>query len=610
MYDSASPTVGGKKKIVIIGARHDGHAGVIVNAINAIGVFEIIGFIDNTPELRNTTILGIPVISSTDNFDDYQFPVDSAHIAIGDNVARGKIFSKLKNRGINVVTIIHPKAYVSERATIGEGCYIGPNAVVNNGCVIGEASIINSGAIVEHDNKIGFAAHIAPGTKTAGRVEIGDYTFVGIGSTIIEDIKIGSGVMIGAGATVIRHVPSNVTMLGYAAKKYKKNIYSAVEADVEGGAKKIYVAQPTLPDYERVQAIFQKIYQNRILSNFAEYSCQLEQETQQKLVVKRALTFPNATSALMLIPKVLGLTGEVIMPSFTFCATGHAMVWNNLTPVFADINPQTFNIDPDDVERKITSKTSAIVAVHIFGNPCDIPRLEAIARKYNLKLIFDSAHALGSKYHGKPIGGFGDIECFSLSGTKVLTSAEGGLVTSNNEELINRISLGRNYGAGSDYNCQYIGLNGKMSEFHAALAVESMMLLDDLVMARNQLVELYRKRLSEIPGLSFQYVSPDHLSTFKDFGVLIDKERFGLDRNQLITKLNEEGIYPKKYFYPPLHQMTSYQSVVHRAENLINTSKVADNIVCLPIFSHMSTDVLEKICYTVYRIWKNNSGNK
>ncbi len=610
MIDDISPAGSVRKKIVIIGARCDGHAGVIVNAINALGTFDVVGFIDNTPELRDKSVLGIPVISSTDNFDDYQFPVSAVHIAIGDNVARGKIFTKLKNRGIEVVTIIHPEAYVSSLATIGEGSYIGPQAVVNNGCIIGEACIINSGAIVEHDNKVGFAVHVAPGTKTAGRVQIGDYTFVGIGSTVIEDIKIGSGVMIGAGATVIRPVPSNVTMLGYAAKKYKKNIYSSVDADVEGGAKKVYVAQPTLPDYERVQAIFQKIYQNRILSNFAEYSCQLEQETQQKLAVKRALTFPNATTALMLLPKVLGLTGEVIMPSFTFCATGHAMVWNNLMPVFADIDARTFNIDPDDVERKITSKTSAIVAVHIFGNPCEIPRLEAIARKYNLKLIFDSAHALGSKYYGKPIGGFGDVECFSLSGTKVMTSAEGGLVTSNNDELINRISLGRNYGSGPDYNCQYIGLNGKMSEFHAALAVEGLNLLEDLVSARNRLVELYRKRLSEIPGISFQYVSPENLSTFKDFAILIDKERFGMDRDQLIAKLNEEDVYPKRYFYPPLHQMTAYQTVPHRAEGLINTSKVADNIVCLPIFSHMSNDVLEKICYTVYRIWKNNAGNK
>lgn len=597
----------GRKKIIIIGARHDGHAGVIVNAVNAIGGYEIIGFIDNTPELQNQSVLSIPIISSTDDFEHYDFPVDAVHIAIGNNVARGKIFHQLKNRGIKVVTIIHPQAYVSDQATIGEGCYIGPKAVVNNGAIIGEACIINSGAIVEHDNKIGFSAHIAPGTKMAGRVEVGEYSFIGIGSTIIEDIKIGAGVMIGAGSTIVKHVPANVTMMGYAAKKYKKNIYCSVEPDNEIGAKKVYVAQPTLPDYDRVQAIFQRIYQHRILSNFAEYSCQLEQETQQKLSVKKALTFPSATSALMLIPRAMGLTGEVILPSFTFCATGHAVVWNNLTPVFADINPQTFNIDPDDVERKITPKTSAIIAVHIFGNPCDISRLEAIARKHKLKLIFDSAHALGSRYNNKAIGGFGDAECFSLSGTKIMTSAEGGLVTSNNEELMSKIGLGRNYGAASDYNCQYIGLNGKMSEFHAALAIEGLALLEELVEARSNLVDLYRKRLSEIPGISFQHVSAEHVSTYKDFAILIDKDRFGMDRDQLIAQLNKENIYPKKYFYPPLHQMTAYQAVSHRAEGLLNTTFVANNIVCLPIYSHMSFDVLEKICYAVYRIWKNNS---
>jgi dTDP-4-amino-4,6-dideoxygalactose transaminase len=262
-------------------------------------------------------------------------------------------------------------------------------------------------------------------------------------------------------------------------------------------------------------------------------------------------------------------------------------------------------LDPDDVERKITEKTSAIIPVHIFGNPCDISRLEGIAERHNLKLVFDSAHALGSIYNGTMIGSFGDIECFSLSGTKVITSAEGGIATSNDEILMEKMNLGRNYGAGHDYNCHYIGLNGKMSEFHAAIAIESLSLLPGLVSARTKLAALYRERLSEIPGISFQDVHQEHISSYKDFAILINTKAFGINRDELITRLQSERIYTKSYFYPPLHRMSAYRNINHRSENLESTDRIADSIICLPMYSHMNYDTVEKICYSIYRIWKS-----
>ena len=595
-----------KKRIVIIGARLDGHAGVVLNTLEVINKYELVGFIDNTPELHNKLVNGVPVIGSTDDLDSLEIKAEYAHIAIGDNVARGKLFRLLKQRGLNVLTIINPTATISNQAKIGEGCFIGPHAVVNNGVVIGSACIINTGAIVEHDNKIGYAVHLAPGTKTAGRVRIDDFAFVGIGATILPDINIGSGAMIGAGSTVVKDIPPKTTVFGYAARKYSKNIYFDAKSDVDV-AEKIYVAQPTLPDYPLLDIKFRDIAKSLILSNFAKYSNELEMAIENKLSVKKALTLPNATSALMLTIKALDLTGEVILPSFTFSATGHAVVWNGITPVFADIDSFTFNIDPEDVERKITDKTSAILAVHVFGNPADIERLDIIAKKYNLKLIFDSAHALGSKYNSKSIGVFGDVECFSLSGTKVITSAEGGIVTSNNEKFMQKMQLGRNYGADSDYDCEYIGLNGKMSEFHAAIALESLSLLDKFVYKRNKLANLYKKRLGEISGISFQHIPDNCISTFKDFAIIVDRDVFGMERDELIKYLNEEGIFPKKYFYPPLHCMKAYKNIEHRAENLVNTEFLANNIVCLPIYSHMNIDTLEKICYAIYRIWNSKS---
>jgi sugar O-acyltransferase (sialic acid O-acetyltransferase NeuD family) len=582
------------KDLVLIGARLDGHAGVVWDTISDIGSYKVVAFIDNTPSLQGAKLRDIPVIGSTENLDEITFPSKYVHISIGDNIARGKLYKKIKELGLEVISLIHPSARISHEAQIGEGSFIGPQAALNNGVKIGCVSIINSGAIIEHDNQIGFAVHVASGTSTAGRVRIDDYVFVGVGSTILPDIHIGSCAMVGAGSTVVKDVPPKTTIMGYAAKQSKKNIYVDTEPDVPTPTANIYVAQPSLPDYSLIDEKFRDIAKTLVLSNFAKYSTMLEDYVSHRLGVTKALTFPNCTSALMLTFKALELKGEVILPSFTFSATGHALVWNGLTPVFADINRETFCIDPDDVERKITDKTCAIVGVHVFGNPVDIGRLEQIAGKYKLKLIFDSAHALGSKYHDKPIGGFGDIECFSLSGTKVITSAEGGLVTSNDVEFMQKMHLGRNYGADSDYDCQYIGLNGKMSEFHAAIALESMALIDKFLAQRNYLAKQYKEKLSMLPGISFQHIPEGCLSTFKDFAVIIDKDNFGLSRDDVVDRLVEHCIYPKKYFFP-LHRMKAYQSVDHRADGLNNTEYIADNIICLPIFSHMGEETVDKI---------------
>ncbi len=595
------------EKIVLIGGRIDGHAGVIMDVLEINGEYEIVGIVDNTPELQGKKINGIPVIGSSDDLDAFEWPADNVHIAIGDNKARGDLFRVTQNMGLNNITIVSPTAIISPAAKIGKGCFIGHRAIINNGAIINDAAIINTGAIIEHDNRIGYAAHVAPGTITAGRVRIDKYSFMGIGSTILPDISIGFGVMVGAGSVVVKNVPPNMTMIGYAAKEHNRNVYEDVEPDVSH-SNAVYVAQPTLPEYAAIDVKFRDIFNSRMLSNFSKYSSELEVKIQALTTTKGVLTFPNATSALMLALKMMDLSGEVILPSFTFSATGHAVLWNGLTPVFADIDPKTFNLDPDDVEKKINDRTSAIIGVHIFGNPCNVERLESIAAKHGIKLIFDSAHALGSRRNGVVIGSYGDIECFSLSGTKVITSAEGGIVTSNKAQLIERMRLGRNYGAGDDYNCHYLGMNGKMSEFHAAIAIESLSLLDSSIRNRNRLVSIYQSRLSEIPGIYFQHIAESDLSTYKDFGIIINEHEFGMNRDKLIAKLRKKGIHTKRYFYPPLHEMPVYKGF--RVKNLKHTKYVADNIICLPIYSHMKIDTVEKICYTIYRIWRDKGAQK
>jgi sugar O-acyltransferase (sialic acid O-acetyltransferase NeuD family) len=589
----------GNRKILIIGARLDGHAGVLIDAITDIGTYEIVGFIDSTPHLQGKAVAGKPVLGSTDDLETIVIPADCVHVAIGDNVARGNVYNLLEKRGIVVETIVHPTAHVSGESNVGVGSFVGAGAIVNNGARIGNASIINTGAVVEHDSVIGFAVHMAPGTTTAGRVRIDDYVFVGAGATILPDVHIGSGALIGAGSVVVHDVPTKQTVVGYAARRHEKNIYLETRPDVD--TQKIFVAQPTLPEYPPLDAKFREILSSMMLTNFSRFAQEFERDIENKLSVEMALSLPNGTSALMLSLKAMGLKGEVICPSFTFSATGHAIVWNGLVPVFADIDPKTFNIDPEDVERKITKYTCAIMATHIFGNPCDIERLEDIAKRHKIRLIFDAAHALGSAYRGRSIGGFGDVECFSLSGTKVVTSGEGGIVTSNDRALMERIRLGRNYGAGSDYDCEFIGLNGKMSEFHAAIAIESFARMDSLIKQRLSLVDIYRKNLENIPGITFQRITDNSVSTYKDLGILINASKFGIDRNELISKLAAEQIYTKKYFYPPLHRIRAYANISHRADGLSNTDHVADNIICLPLYSHMGVETVERVCLSIAR---------
>lgn len=221
-----------EKEILLIGARIDGHAGVLVDTLKCLQEYKLVGFIDRTPDLQGKMICGVPVIGSSDDLASFDFSGKYLHIAIGDNAARKKIYQELKSMGARLATIVHPTAIISRDVVTGAGCFIGAGAIVNNGTNIGPVSIINTGSIVEHDNEIGCAVHVAPGTTTAGRVKVEDLAFIGVGSTILPDIIVGQAVMVGAGSTVVKNVPSQTTIIGYAAQKHKKNIYQTTSATV------------------------------------------------------------------------------------------------------------------------------------------------------------------------------------------------------------------------------------------------------------------------------------------------------------------------------------------------------------------------------------------
>ena len=253
----------------------------------------------------------------------------------------------------------------------------------------------------------------------------------------------------------------------------------------------------------------------------------LEVRAAAYLGVRHCVAVACCTAGLMLVLRVAELTGEVIVPSFTFAATAHAVDWNGLRPVFADVDPDTLTLAPASVERGIGLRTSAILATHVYGTPCDVEGLAALAEEHGLRLFFDAAHAFGSRHRGRMVGGFGDAEVFSLSPTKVLVAAEGGIIATDDDLLAERCRIGRDYGNPGDYDCRFIGLNARMSELHAAVALASFEDLEERLRERTRLADAYRSALGSVPGVSFPIVPDGDRSTYKDLTVLIDPESFG-----------------------------------------------------------------------------------
>ena len=335
----------------------------------------------------------------------------------------------------------------------------------------------------------------------------------------------------------------------------------------------------------------------------------LEEAVVELLGVKHAVGLSSCTAGLLLAWKTLGLSaGEVVLPSFTFSASGHSLLWNGLTPRFVDIEPDTLLPSPEAVEAAITPNTVGILAVHTFGNPAYPDKLESIARRHGLPLVFDSAHALGSAYQGRPIGGFGDLEVFSLSPTKLVVAAEGGIVTTGDDELARRLRIGRDYGNPGNYDCEFDGLNARMSEFHAILGQETLRQLPENFQRRRRLVDLYLSRLGELPGLRFQQILPGAESTYKDLAVLVDPEVFGLTRDQLVAALKAEGIGTRNYYDPPVHAQRAYAAhYATHAGRLPVTDAVARQVVCLPLASHYSEESIERVCAAVERVHEHRA---
>ncbi|MGD8506147.1 MAG: DegT/DnrJ/EryC1/StrS family aminotransferase [Candidatus Bathyarchaeota archaeon] len=348
------------------------------------------------------------------------------------------------------------------------------------------------------------------------------------------------------------------------------------------------VIEQTLLDYGQ-------IFESGMLTNF-RYVRELEERTASYTGAKYCVATANCTSALMLTLKAFDIhDGEVLVPSFTFPATAHAVRWNNLRVKLVDSDPYTFNVDAQSLQEKVTDDSKVIMPVHVFGNPCDIKAILEIADDHDLKVVFDAAHAFGAKYEDVNIGQFGDAEVFSGSPTKVFTTVEGGLVTTNLAEIADKVTIGRNYGHKGGYDCEIPGLSARMSELHAALGLNLLPRVNLGIDRRNHLAKKYKEGLSRLPGIKFQEITKNCRSSYKDFSLLVNKEEFGLTRDELVVCLERENIMTRTYFYPTLHMQTCYPELRTNDTAFPKASYIARNIICLPMFSDMIEEQVEGV---------------
>jgi dTDP-4-amino-4,6-dideoxygalactose transaminase len=358
----------------------------------------------------------------------------------------------------------------------------------------------------------------------------------------------------------------------------------------------LHVGRPNIGDREQLFARLNEILDRRWLTNNGPVVREFEERLAAFLGVRHAITVVNATIGLELVIRALDLTGEVIVPSFTFVATAHALQWQEIRPMFADIDPATHTLDPAQVERMITPRTTGIIGVHVWGRPCQIEALEAIARRHDLKLIFDAAHAFAASHHGRMIGNFGHAEVFSFHATKFFNTFEGGVITTNDDDLAHKLRLMRNFGFAGMDNVIYIGTNGKMHEFTAAAGLTALESLNTFVETNRRNYHTYHRELADIPGVHMLSYDEKEQRNFQYIVLEIDANTTGIHRNLLMRLLHAEQVRARRYFYPGVHRMEPYRSLYPHAGLLLpQTERLVDRVLCLPTGTAVNEDAIARI---------------
>ena len=358
----------------------------------------------------------------------------------------------------------------------------------------------------------------------------------------------------------------------------------------------IYVTQPFLPPLDEFMPYLEKIWENKILTNSGPFHKQLEKELCDYLGVKYISLFTNATVALVTALQSLGITDEVITTPYSFVATSHSLLWNGIKPVFVDIDPKTLNIDPTKIEAAITSKTSAILAVHCYGHPCDVEAIQKIADTYNLKIIYDAAHAFSVKCHCGSVLNHGDLSVLSFHATKVFNTFEGGAIICHDLETKIRIDQLKNFGYVGEVNVVSPGINGKMSEFNAALGLLQLKYIDQIIEKRKEIDKRYREKLYGIKGIKCAVNSGEIISNYAYFPILINHE-YPISRDELNERMKKNGVHTRRYFYPLISNFPMYMGLPSsRPDYLAKATLAAEQVLCLPIYPDLPMETVDEIC--------------
>jgi dTDP-4-amino-4,6-dideoxygalactose transaminase len=357
----------------------------------------------------------------------------------------------------------------------------------------------------------------------------------------------------------------------------------------------IFVTSPLMPPLEEFLPYLEKIWHNKILTNGGEFHQQLEQALAAYLGVKYVCLFSNGTLALLTALQALRITGEVITTPYSFVATSHTLLWNGLTPVFADIDPHTFNINPDRIEELITPQTTAIMPVHCYGIPCDIEKIQQIADVYGLKVIYDAAHAFGVKQNGVSVLTHGDMSVLSFHATKVFNTFEGGAIICQDERTKQRIDYLKNFGFAGETRVVAPGINAKMNEIQAAFGLLQMNYIDAALDARAQVYARYGEGLKDIAGITFFDPAGSFDWNHAYYPVLVDSH-YPISRDELYDALKKENIYTRRYFYPLISSFAMYRNLPSASvDNLPVANSLAEKILCLPMFPDLSHDDQQRV---------------
>ena len=366
--------------------------------------------------------------------------------------------------------------------------------------------------------------------------------------------------------------------------------------------KLITVTSPLLPNLDDLHEELKKIWDSKWITNNGSYHKKLEAALAEYLGVPYVSLFTNGTLPLLTALQALRITGEVITTPYSFVATTHSIWWNGCKPVFVDIDPKTGNIDPDKIEAAITPKTTAIMPVHVYGKPCDTKRIQEIADKYGLKVIYDAAHAFGVKVNGESILNAGDMSTLSFHATKVYNTIEGGAMVMHDETTKKRIDYLKNFGFAGEVTVVGPGINSKMDEMRSAYGLLNLRQVDAAIEARHQVAIKYREALREVEGITFFDDMPGVKHNYSYFPIFVDAEKYGMTRDELYFKMKEANVLGRRYFYPLISEFSTYRGLESaRPENLPNAHKMANCVICLPMHHALTDEDINRILECVIK---------